>query len=53
MTHLPYILAAYGLAAGFAIFLSAGAAIRLKRDRTKLAALEATRGGSRRGGESS
>ncbi|WP_173569557.1 hypothetical protein [Acetobacter conturbans] len=51
MTHLPYILAAYGLAAGFAVFLSVGAALRLKRDRARLAALEASHGGrGRRGG---
>lgn len=44
MTHLPYIAAAYGLTVGLAAYLSVGAALRLKRDRAKLAALELSRG---------
>lgn len=42
MTHLPYILASYGLAAIMALVLSLGAAFRLRRDRARLAALEQT-----------
>ncbi|QEO16490.1 heme exporter protein CcmD [Acetobacter vaccinii] len=42
MTHLPYILASYGLAAAMAIVLSLGAALRLRRARARLAALEQT-----------
>ena len=42
MTHLPYIVASYGLAAIMALVLSLGAALRLKRDRARLAALEQT-----------
>ncbi|WP_173583302.1 hypothetical protein [Acetobacter musti] len=48
MTHLPYIVASYGLAIGLATFLSVGAAVRLRRDRVRLATLEAARGGDRR-----
>ncbi|GBQ98041.1 hypothetical protein AA23498_3079 [Acetobacter nitrogenifigens DSM 23921 = NBRC 105050] len=44
MTHLPYILAAYGLAGALALYLSIGAALRLRRDRARLATLEAARG---------
>ncbi|WP_086643755.1 hypothetical protein [Acetobacter sp. DsW_063] len=44
MTHLPYILAAYGLAAALALYLSIGAALRLRRDRARLATLEAALG---------
>ncbi|GEN64376.1 hypothetical protein [Acetobacter oeni] len=44
MTHLPYIIASYGLAFGLALFLSVGAALRLRRDRARLAALECARG---------
>lgn len=40
MTHLPYIAASYGLAALMALVLSIGAALRLRRDRARLAALE-------------
>lgn len=40
MTHLPYILASYGLAAVIALTLSIGAALRLKKARIRLAALE-------------
>ncbi|WP_173577201.1 hypothetical protein [Acetobacter fallax] len=47
MTHLPYIITSYGLAIGLALFLSIGAALRLRRDRARLAALEATRGAGR------
>ncbi|MCH4092571.1 hypothetical protein [Acetobacter sp.] len=49
MTHLPYILASYGLAGSLAVILSAGAALRLKRDRLKLASLEAARGRAQSG----
>lgn len=51
MTHLPYILASYGLALGVALVLSIGAALRLRRDRVRLAALEAARGGTPRRGQ--
>lgn len=47
MTHLPYILAAYGLMTGVALFLSVGAVLRFRRDRVRLSALETARGGSR------
>nr|WP_298796677.1 heme exporter protein CcmD [uncultured Acetobacter sp.] len=40
MTHLPYILASYGLAALIALALSIGAALRLKQARMRLAVLE-------------
>lgn len=40
MTHLPYILASYGLATLIALVLSIGAALRLKQARTRLAVLE-------------
>lgn len=40
MTHLPYILASYGLFAGLATILAVGAALRLKAARAKLATLE-------------
>lgn len=40
MTHLPYILASYGLAALIALTLSIGAALRLKKARMRLAVLE-------------
>lgn len=42
MTHLPYIVASYGLATVMALVLSVGAALRLKRDRARLARLEQT-----------
>ncbi|MBO1323860.1 hypothetical protein K2X14_01665 [Acetobacter sp. TBRC 12305] len=42
MTHLPYILASYGLATAMALTLSIGAALRLRRDRARLDALERT-----------
>ncbi|MFT8675394.1 MAG: heme exporter protein CcmD [Acetobacter sp.] len=44
MTHLPYILASYGLAAIMALTLAIGAALRLRRDKARLAALERTDG---------
>ncbi|GBQ06136.1 MULTISPECIES: hypothetical protein [Acetobacter] len=40
MTHLPYILASYGLATVIALTLSIGAALRLKKARMRLAVLE-------------
>lgn len=49
MTHLPYILASYGLAGSLVLILSISAALRLKRDRVKLATLEAKRGRPQRG----
>ncbi|MFT9025372.1 hypothetical protein [Acetobacter indonesiensis] len=42
MTHLPYILASYGLFSGIALVLGCGAAFRLKKARTRLAALDRT-----------
>ncbi|WP_143296283.1 heme exporter protein CcmD [Acetobacter okinawensis] len=42
MTHLPYIVASYGLATVMALVLSIGAALRLRRARARLAALEQT-----------
>ncbi|GBQ70663.1 hypothetical protein AA103196_2553 [Ameyamaea chiangmaiensis NBRC 103196] len=47
MTHLPYIAGAYGLAAMVALWFGIGATLRLRRARTRLAAVEAarTRGG--------
>ncbi|MGO3518761.1 MAG: heme exporter protein CcmD, partial [Acetobacter cibinongensis] len=40
MTHLPYILASYGLFAGLAIALTVNATLRLKTARARLALLE-------------
>lgn len=40
MTHLPYILASYGLFAVLATVLAGGAAFRLATARKRLAALE-------------
>ncbi len=40
MTHLPYIAASYGLFAIMALVFSVGAALRLKRDRIRLATLD-------------
>ena len=40
MTHLPYIIAAYGLTLGVAIVLSVNAALRLRRARARLATIE-------------
>lgn len=51
MTHLPYILASYGLFAGLAIVLTVNAALRLKTARARLALLE--RPSSRPSGASS
>ena len=42
MTHLPYIVASYGLAAIMALVLSIGAALRLWCTRVRLSALEQT-----------
>ncbi|MBB2167366.1 heme exporter protein CcmD [Gluconacetobacter aggeris] len=49
MTHLPYIVTAYGLTIGLAVILGGGAALRLRRARARLAALERP---SRTGGAS-
>ncbi|GAB6966621.1 hypothetical protein JCM25156A_06580 [Komagataeibacter kakiaceti JCM 25156] len=43
MTHLPYIVAAYGLTIGVAMILSVNAALRLRRARARLAAIEQPR----------
>ncbi|AHI26195.1 hypothetical protein H845_2265 [Komagataeibacter xylinus E25] len=43
MTHLPYILAAYGLTLGVATILSVNAAIRLRTARRRLATIEQPR----------
>ncbi|GBQ25108.1 hypothetical protein ACLRDC_00875 [Gluconacetobacter sacchari] len=40
MTHLPYIAAAYGLTVGLAVLLGTSAALRLRRARARLAAVE-------------
>ncbi|GBQ88742.1 hypothetical protein AA13595_2469 [Gluconacetobacter johannae DSM 13595] len=40
MTHLPYIAAAYGLTIGLAVLLGATAALRLRRARARLAAID-------------
>lgn len=40
MTHLPYIVAAYGLTLGVAAILSVNATIRLRQARKRLAAVE-------------
>lgn len=40
MTHLPYILAAYGLSLAVPIAFAVGAAGRLARARRRLAALD-------------
>ncbi|MBV1833671.1 heme exporter protein CcmD [Novacetimonas pomaceti] len=40
MTHLPYIIAAYGLTLVVAVTLSLNAAIRLRRARARLATIE-------------
>ncbi len=40
MTHLPFIAAAYGLTLALAAWLGIGAALRLSRARTRLAAVE-------------
>ena len=43
MTDLPYIAGAYGLAAALAGWLSVSAALRLRRVRRRLAAVERAR----------
>ena len=43
MTHLPYIVASYGLVLGSALILSLQAALRLRSARRRLAMLETTR----------
>ncbi|NLI26347.1 MAG: heme exporter protein CcmD [Acetobacter sp.] len=48
MTHLPYILAAYGLTVAVTGWLSISAVLRLKKAQKRLAALEASRDGKRR-----
>lgn len=40
MTHLPFIIASYGLFIALALYLSAGAALRLRTARLKLLSLE-------------
>ncbi len=40
MTHLPYIVASYGLTAGVALWLSVGAAIRTGIVRRRLLAID-------------
>ncbi|RFD20761.1 heme exporter protein CcmD [Komagataeibacter melaceti] len=40
MTHLPYIVAAYGLTIGVAMVLSINATLRLRQARRRLAAIE-------------
>ena len=44
MTHLPFIAGAYGLAVAAASWLSITAALRLRRVRRRLLALERPRG---------
>ncbi|ACI52665.1 conserved hypothetical protein [Gluconacetobacter diazotrophicus PA1 5] len=41
MTHLPYIVASYGMTIGLAIILGGGAALRLRRAKARLATVEA------------
>ena len=43
MTHLPYIAGAYGLTLSLALVLSVSAAIRLRRARRRLAAVDVRR----------
>ncbi len=40
MTHLPYIVASYGLTAGVALWLSIGAAWRTRMARRRLLAVD-------------
>ena len=40
MTHLPFIAAAYGLTLAVSLWLSLGAAFRVKRARRRLAAVD-------------
>jgi heme exporter protein D len=44
MTHLPFVLGAYGVTLAMAVFLSVSASVRLSRARTRLAAVETRRG---------
>ena len=46
MTHLPFILGAYGLTGATALALSVSAALRLGRARRRLAAIPPRRRGS-------
>ncbi|MBB2196126.1 MAG: heme exporter protein CcmD [Gluconacetobacter sp.] len=52
MTHLPYIVAAYGMTIGLAVILGTGAALRLRRARARLAAIERPSRAERPGGVS-
>ncbi|GBQ37298.1 hypothetical protein HLH34_08560 [Gluconacetobacter azotocaptans] len=40
MTHLPYIATAYGMTIGLAVLLGTTAALRLRRARARLAAID-------------
>ena len=43
MTHAPWIAGSYGLAAAVVLWLAAGARLRLRRARRRLAALDGRR----------
>ncbi len=40
MTHLPFVAGAYGLTVAVSLWLSLGAAIRMKQARRRLAAID-------------
>jgi heme exporter protein D len=46
MTHLPYIVAAYGMTIGLAVILGGNAALRLRRAKARLATVERPSRGS-------